>query len=77
MFNYNHGTDDNPLDGFGRPVTRLPSMSEYDRLHEIIQRVEEHTGFCLGLFNVETCKSCYCVVDCLELRHQELLERGV
>ena len=28
-FNWNTGTDENPLDSNGRPFHRLPSMAEY------------------------------------------------
>ena len=64
MFNY----QDNQ-----RPIHNIPSMADYDRVKNLFDRYE-HTGFCLGPYNSETCNVCYCESDCLELRNMEILE---
>jgi len=38
---YNIGTDDKPLDSFGRPVWKLPTIAEYQMAKKEFERIDK------------------------------------
>ena len=56
------------------PIVDGKGDNEEQRLIKAYKEYEEHIGFCLGPYKPETCNSCYCELECLELRVRELME---